>query len=351
MTTNPYLLDILSQPASMKAALEKFDPEPLAPLSAALRHGDFDRLVLTGMGGSLYACYPTWLLLASAGLPAMWVDTSELIHHMPGLVTSRTLLWLFSQSGKSAEIVSVLDFERVRRPGALLATVNDPGSPLAQAAASFGGPSASIWIQAEVEKTVSTRTYINSLAVSQLGALALLGREELESARGAMLLTGETMQKYLFDGEERVQRIGEQIGFPKRLAILGRGSSMAAAYTGTLILGEAAKFMATPYQTGEFRHGPLELANPDLTALIFAGPEETRELNWRLFRELQGYQVNTFWIGGESHERQIELPEVPPIGRPLMEILPIQLLSIHLARQIGIEPGEFFHSGKITLSE
>ncbi len=350
MTQNPYLLDILSQPESVKAALEKFDPAPLLPLSAALKRGAFDRVVLSGMGGSLYACYPTWLTLASAGLPVMWVDTSELIHHAPGLVTSRTLLWLFSQSGKSAEIVSVLDFERVQRPAALLATVNDLESPLARSTVSFGGPSASILIHAEVEKTVSTRTYTNSLAVGQLGALALLG-EEVKSARASMLLTVDIMQKYLANWDERINKMGDQIGFPKRLAILGRGSSMAAVYTGTLILGEAAKFIATPYQAGEFRHGPLELSNPDLTVLMFAGPEETRDLNRRLFQQLEGYGVKVFWIGEGSNEWQIELPEVPAIGRPLMEILPIQLLSIHLARQIGIEPGEFFHSGKITLSE
>jgi glutamine---fructose-6-phosphate transaminase (isomerizing) len=350
MTDNPYILDILSQPASIKAALEKFDPAPLVPIAAALQRGDFDRVVLTGMGGSHYASYPTWLTLAAAGIPSMWVDTAELIHHAPGLITTKTLLWLFSQSGKSAEIVSALDFERVRRPAALLAAVNDLESPLAQAAGSFNELSACIPIRAEVEKTVSTRTYTNTLTTGQLGALALLGRD-VEAARVSLQQTMLRMEEYLSTWEDRVQKLGQQIGFPRRLAILGRGSSMAAVYTGTLILGEAAKFMATPYQAGEFRHGPLELVNPDLTLLLFAGPAETRELNRRLLKELRGHQVNAYWVGTDQVEWQVELPEVPAIGGPLMEILPVQLLSIHLARQIGVEPGHFFHSGKITLSE
>ena len=350
MIDNPYTLDILSQPAAVQAALENFDSASLAPLAAALKRGDFDRVILTGMGASLYASYPTWLMLASAGIPALWVDTAELIHHVPSLVTSRTLLWLFSQSGKSAEIVSVLDFERVGRPAALLAAVNDLGSPLAQAATSFGKPSAYIPIRAEVEKTVSTRTYTNTLAVSQLGALALL-EKDIKSAREALMQTAARMEEYLSTWENRVERLGEQIRVPQRLAILGRGTSMAAVFTGTLILGEAAKFMAAPFQAGEFRHGPLELANPDLTVLLFAGPPETRDLNWRLLKELRSYGVNAYWIGPDAVEWRIDLPEVPGIGQPLMEILPIQLLSIHLARQNGVKPGEFFHSGKITLSE
>jgi glutamine---fructose-6-phosphate transaminase (isomerizing) len=350
MTDNPYILDILSQPGSVQSALDNFDPASLTSLASAILRGDFDRIVLTGMGGSLYACYPVWQMLAAAGLPAVWVDTAELLHHMPGFVTSRTLLWLFSQSGKSAEIVSVLDFGQGRRPAGLLAAVNDLESPLAKTTMSFDGPSAFISIHAEVEKTVSTRTYTNTLAVGQLGALALLGKD-VEAGRTSLQQTVVLMEDYLSSWEGHVQRLGELIGFPRRLAILGRGSSMAAVYTGTLILGEAAKFMAAPYQAGEFRHGPLELANPDLTVLLFAGPEETRELNGRLLRDLRGYQVSAYWLGADQAAWQIDLPEVPGIGRPLMEILPIQLLSIHFARQIGVEPGEFFHSGKITLSE
>ncbi len=350
MTDNPYILDILSQPDAMRSALENFDPGPLIPLADALQHGDFDRIVLTGMGGSLYASYPVWLTLAAAGLPAIWVDTAELIHHTPGLVSSKSLFWLFSQSGKSAEIVSALGFDRVQRPAALLAAVNDLDSPLAQAAISFGGVSTYVPIHAEVEKTVSTRTYTNTLAVGQLAALALLGGD-VEAARSRLMDAVTGMRGYLSNWEDKVEKIGEQLGFPKRLALLGRGSSMAAAYTGTLILGEAAKFQATPYQAGEFRHGPLELANPDLTVLLFEGPEETRVLNERLLKELRNYQVNSFWIGQRLRERPFDLPEVPAIGQPCMEILPVQLLSIHLARQIGVEPGHFFRTGKITLAE
>ena len=344
MTNIPYILDILSQPASLQTALEKFDPAPLASIAKAIHKADFDRILITGMGGSLYASYPVWLILANAGLPALWVDTAELIHHTPRLVTSKTLLWIFSQSGRSAEIVSAIDFERIQKPAALIATVNDLKSPLAKAA------QVNIPIHAEVEKTVSTRTYINTLGVGQLAALALVGRD-IEAACAEFIQTASAMEAYLANWESRTQKIGKTIGFPKRLVTLGRGSSLASAYAGALILGEASKYMATPFQAGEFRHGPLELATPELTALLFAGPQETRDLNLRLLKDLRGYQVNAFWVGSEKNEWQIEIPGVPSIGQPLMEILPLQLLSIHLAEQIGVEPGHFFRTGKITLAE
>jgi glucosamine--fructose-6-phosphate aminotransferase (isomerizing) len=344
MTNNPYILDILSQPDALKAALEQFDPAPLALLAKAIRGNEFDRILITGMGGSLYASYPIWLTLAQAGLPALWVDTAELIHHAPKLVTSKTLVWMVSQSGKSAEIISAIDYERTPKAAALIALVNDMESPLAKAA-QYQVP-----IFAGAEHSVSTRTYVNTLAVGQLAALALLGRD-VEPALKELMQTASSMRGYLADWENRVKHIGSTIGYPKRLAILGRGASLAAAYMGALILGEASKYMATPYQAGEFRHGPLELALPDVTVLLFEGPQETRDLNLRLLADLRGYQVNAFWIGAEKNEWQIEIPKVPAIGMPLLEILPIQTLTIHFAEQIGLEPGRFFRSGKITLSE
>jgi glucosamine--fructose-6-phosphate aminotransferase (isomerizing) len=324
--------------------LEQFDAAPLAPAAAAIRNHDFDRVLITGMGGSLNAAYPAWMALANAGQPALWVDTAELIHHMPALVTPRTLFWIFSQSGRSAEIISAIDFNRISRPALLLATVNDPESPLARAA------QVQVPIHAEVEKTVSTRTYVNSLAVGQLAASALLGGD-VQAARDGLMQTASAMGSYLADWEERVHQLAEMIGFPKRLAILGRGPSFASACASALILGEASKFIATPFQAGEFRHGPLELATPELTVLLFAGPDETRGLNLHLLNDLRSFGVNAFWVGPGTNEWQIEIPPVPSVGLPLMEILPAQLLSIHLARQIGVEPGHFFRSGKVTLSE
>src|SRR5258708_27426404 len=79
---NAYVQDILSQAVSVKVALTKFDTTSLKPLARSIQRGDFDRIVLTGMGGSLFASYPIWLQLVNAGLPAYLIDCAELIHHV-----------------------------------------------------------------------------------------------------------------------------------------------------------------------------------------------------------------------------------------------------------------------------
>jgi glucosamine--fructose-6-phosphate aminotransferase (isomerizing) len=121
-----------------------------------------------------------------------------------------------------------------------------------------------------------------------------------------------------------------------------------------LILGEASKVAATGMQAGEFRHGPMELASEKLTALLFAGSLETQELNSRLHKDLNEAGAHTVWITTSDKtqlEPQLLIPKAIGIGLPLAEIVPIQFLTIHLAVENGIEPGRFFRSGKVTLSE
>jgi len=347
LKANPYVGDILSQGESLKKALARFDGSILKPLADSLQHKEFDRIILTGMGGSYFASYPVWLMLADAGLPVILVDCAELIHHSRGLMTPQTLVWVASQSGRSAEIVAVL--ELIQQAGAtLLATVNDPASPLAQAAGKN-----LILIHAEVENTVSTRTYINTLAVGQLAAL-YLSNGNAGQGLAELQATASGLEVYLADWDRHFQAIGERIPLPSSLILLGRGHSLAAANTGALILAEASKLAAIGMQAGEFRHGPLELASPDLTVVIFAGPGATQRLNARLYRELKETGARAIWVGpAEAAGSQPDLPMPPAlgIGIPLAEILPIQLLTVHLAVAQNLEPGKFFRVGKVTLNE
>ena len=359
---NLYISDILTQPQALLSALSRFDPQPLHPLAQALRGGDFDRLLLTGMGASLYGSYPAWLHLTRLGLPALWVDASELVHYAPALITPRTLVWVVSQSGRSAEIVALLELLRQSPPAALLATANDLDSPLARAAGTLNLFSALLPIDAAPEATVSTRTYLNTLALTQLAALYLCG-ESLAGHLDDLRETAQALADYLEKWDENLRHITRAVGLPQHLVLLGRGSSMASALTGALIQGEAAKMPALGLPAGEFRHGPLEMCGLDVTILLFAGPPETRQLNYELLQELGKCQVKAFWVappspgedaGGEGRippSQSLLTPSWRGIGLPLAEILPMQLLTISLCRQRGVEPGEFYFIGKVTTKE
>ncbi len=344
--TTPYITDILAQPAALREVLEHYPFEKIARVHDKLVRGECSRIVMTGMGSSYNAAYPAWLRLTSLPVPSILVNTAELLHYGLGMIDSRTLLWMNSQSGRSVEVVRMLEKILDRRPGFLLGMTNDLDSPLGRQA------DLAVPIFAGMEATVSTKTYLNMLAMLTLAAEQITGGD-WRALRGSMRGAASAMQAYLAGWQERVAELDQLLGNVDQLLILGRGPSLSAVWNGSLIVKEAAKCAFEGMNAADFRHGPLELAAPDLTVLVFEGAPQTAQQNRDLAREVAAHGGKAIWLAMQmdSSLPTLHLPPVDESARPLVEILPLQMLTIVMARRNGLEPGKFRHIGKVTLRE
>jgi len=268
---NPYIPDILAQPDALRRAVNKFSTQSLDPITQYLDEGEFDRIIVTGMGSSYNASYPAYLQLTNLPVPVLFVNTAELLHYFSGQIGSRTLLWFNSQSGRSAEIVHLLEWCKNTPPACIIASVNDETSPLASAA------DICLSIHAGPESTVSTKTYVNTLAINLLVAIHLTG-QDVDTPRNQILLAAGEMAAYLSDWGLHVAHIDSLLGDFEQLFIIGRRPSMSTTWTGALICKEAAKYAIEGMNAADFRHGPLELASSNFIALVLAGSPSTSSL-------------------------------------------------------------------------
>lgn len=331
-----FAADILAQPDRLRQLNLQHLPETMASLGGEI--GSFRRVVLTGMGASHAALRPLWLTLVSKGQQAWLVESSELLASFLPLVDGSTLVIAASQSGRSAELVALAG-EIGARGGRLLAITNNVESPLADAA------QAVIDIDAGEENAVSTKTYLNTLAVG-LALGRLVDRRPLGDV---LQRTADAMAGYLQQWRSHVEALKAEIGLPERLYFLARGTSMAAAECGALITKEAAKWPVEAQGAAQFRHGPLELADERLNVIILAGADERmRALNQALERDLVAYGARAFRLDHGAPSAALDIPETDADARPLLEIVPLQLLSIALAEQAGLTPGVFRHLSKVT---
>ncbi len=346
MSPNPYISDILSQPAALRQALDHYSADQLEPLRARLQHGDFNRIVLTGMGSSYNSAYPAWLNLLSLPIPAIHVNTAELLHYGKQLIDARTLLWINSQSGRSVEIVRLLETLKDRRPAFQLSMSNYLDSPMAQSA------DLALPIYAGDEATVSTKTYINTLAMLMLASTQLVGGD-WQALLQSMRKAADAMEAYLAHWQEKVAELDALLGDVDQLLIMGRGASMGAVWNGSLINKEAAKCAFEGMNVSDFRHGPLELASPRLTILMLEGAPQTASLNRDLALEVRSFGGKVLWLGTQPDPdlTNLLLPSVVESARPLVEILPFQMLTIVMAQRTGFEPGKFRHITKVTMQE
>jgi glucosamine--fructose-6-phosphate aminotransferase (isomerizing) len=341
MTANPYISDLLGQPAALQDTLAGLAQAPdLQPFARRLASGDFKRVVLTGMGSSYHALHPLWLSLVAKGVPAYQIETSELIHSAPALLDERALVVAVSQSGRSAEILRLLEMPH----GVLLGVTNTPDSPLAQQAGAV------ILTQAGEESTVSCKTYITALA-----ALAILGQTmlggDLQALFGELSSIPSAMARYLENWQASTGELLECLAGVQSLILAGRGASLAAVGTGALIIKEAAHFPAEGMSSAALRHGPLNMASPGVFVLVFEGTGAASPLNGSLVQELLAAGGKAALVRLGEGEGAFTLPFASSAGLPMLEILPAQMLSLACAQLTGWRAGEFGHTGKVTERE
>ncbi len=338
MHANPFIADIRSQAAALRDILASDVVRAVGDIAIA----QYDRIVLSGMGASLFALYPAWLSAVDAGAAAWWLDASELLTYAPALVTPRTLVILASQSGRSAEVVALLNSFEGRRPACLVGVTNDAESPLGQ------GADRMVPLLSGAEHTVSTRSYLNTLTAASVVTSAILG---LNASVASFYRTVEVLDRYLGpEWDRHVAAIGNALGQPERLVILGRGPALATAWQGALVIKEAAKVAAEGLGAAQFRHGPIELADTRLTAVILEGSAATADLNRRLACDLQGWGAHVLWIGRQTPPGIMRLPtpEADGAAREVVDIVPLEIASVTLAEAHGVVPGVFRHGGKVT---
>ena len=100
-----------------------------------------------------------------------------------------------------------------------------------------------------------------------------------------------------------------------------------------------------------FRHGPFEMLGPAAFVLILAGDARTRELNQRLGQDIEAAGGKTAMVDVDAALPVFRIPEVPDSVRPVLEILPVQMISLALAARLGREAGRFELASKITSIE
>jgi glutamine---fructose-6-phosphate transaminase (isomerizing) len=342
-----YLKDILDQPRALAATLEQLEvSKDLALLTARLREQKIRRVVMTGMGASFHALYPLFLRLNECGFFAFAVETSELVYSLSRWLDAETLVIAVSQSGQSAEIIRLLEQNAGR--AAIVAITNAVQSPLALQG------NAVLLTKAGQEFSVSCKTYTTALMALHLlgglfcGADAGQTREELAQAIPAVA-------SYLGNWKEQVFEMTDALANIRDIFLVGRGTSLAAAGEGGLILKESVRIHAEGMSGAAFRHGPLEMVNDRTFAVIFAGAQSTRPLQAKLRSDILNGGGKASWIGeavesGDDAAPWI-LPRTPASVRPIIEILPVQLMSLALASDAGIEAGRFARIPKITTTE
>jgi glutamine---fructose-6-phosphate transaminase (isomerizing) len=338
-----YLEDLLHQPQALGNTWSRLRDDPVFDTIAGACDGArYQRVVLTGMGSSHFGLHPLSIELAEHGWTPLTIETSELIHYYPHLLTSSTLLVVVSQSGRSAETLRLLELNAGK--ATVIGVTNQSGSPLA------AGAAFTVMTAAGEEYSVSCKTYVSALLAHRVLAAALCNMDWVARLR-ALEIAPAIVEAYLLNWRSHAAEFVELLRDVRHLFLVGRGESLAAAETGALIIKESDHFQAEGMSSAAFRHGPFEMLEPGVFVGVFAGDSKTRTLNERMYEDVLGAGVGAVLFSADAEKDSCRLPQAHPHLSPILEILPAQMMTLALAALRNREPGKFDRASKITAIE
>jgi len=342
------LKEIYEQPNSIRDALRGrlSSEEATAKLgglnmtNAELRA--VDRIVLSGCGTALHAALTGEYIIESlAHLPVECEIASEFRYrNLP--MDRDTLMFVISQSGETADTLAALR-ESQRKGHRTLGICNNVASTIARE--SDGGA----YMHAGPEIGVAaTKSFTSQLTILTLLGL-LLGRiRHLSHAEGRTIISALEQLPDLvaktIELDAAVAKVAQKYARAKNFLFLGRQANYPIALEGALKLKEISYIAASGYPSAELKHGVIALISEETPSLFIAPQDAVFDKNISNIEEVKARKGPVIAIGTEGDtalakicDDVILVPHAPDYLTPILSVIPLQLLSYHIAATLGCD--------------
>jgi glutamine---fructose-6-phosphate transaminase (isomerizing) len=301
--------------------------------AAAARLAAAPRLWLTGIGSSWHAALVGEALLARVGglgPRVRAIDAFDLVEY--GAEADGAAVVAITHRGTSRYAAAALS--RARAGGAATVAVTGKGGD---------GPAGAEHVLRTVEpESSSCHTVSYTCALAMLAALAAALGGDGATARELDALP-DLLAMLL--GQESWEELAARFAGRRRYWFVGGGPNLATAYEGALKLSEAAWAPAVGLGCEQFLHGPWAALEPDDMVVLIAppGPSHARCLDVARVASEIGAPVVAL-VAEDDREiaplaaETIALPGVAELLSPIVAVVPLQLITYHLAVKAGTNP-------------
>jgi glutamine---fructose-6-phosphate transaminase (isomerizing) len=321
--------EIMEEAGTLQLELAR-PPEALHEVAKILQTRG--KIFLTGAGTSYHACLYAEQLFARAGHRYVRACLASEFDFVERFLDADSAVIALSQSGETADTLAAARAAR-ERGATVIALTCSPLSSLGRMS------SACAILQSGTEVSVAaTKSYIAQLALLVQICYETLGdpgsgQRLLWEARDTMLnLTSDTARIH-------AQNLANLLLPSKNVYLLGRGLNYVTALEAALKLKEVTRIRAEAFPSGEMKHGPLALIEPEDPVIIFSDAE-TRQRAEVVASELWARGARIVSIGPYPLTPSIEHIRVDEAGlaNPLIQITPVQMVAYELSKLRNLDP-------------
>ncbi|XP_049814505.1 glutamine--fructose-6-phosphate aminotransferase [isomerizing] 1-like isoform X4 [Schistocerca nitens] len=294
------------------------------------------RLMLIGCGTSYHSAVATRQLLEElTELPVMVELASDFLDRSTPVFRDDVCFFI-SQSGETADTLMALRYCKNR--GALIVGItNTVGSSICRES------HCGVHINAGPEIGVaSTKAYTSQFISLVLFALVLSEDRISLQARRSEIIEGlkhlDEKIREVLEVDDEVKELAKDLYHQKSLLIMGRGYNFATCMEGALKVKELTYMHSEGIMAGELKHGPLALVDKQMPVImiVMRDPVYIKCMNaLQQVTAREGRPIVICEKGDKETQsfasRAIEVPRTVDCLQGILTVIPMQLLSYHIA--------------------
>ncbi|MFT6153320.1 MAG: glucosamine--fructose-6-phosphate aminotransferase (isomerizing) [Bermanella sp.] len=270
------------------------------------------------------------------GIPCQ-VEVASEYRYRKTVALPNSLFITISQSGETADTLAALRKAKEIGFTASLSICNVPGSSLVResdlAIMTNAGPEIGV---------ASTKAFTSQLVVLMMLTIALGRRHgmvpQVEEAIVADLTKMPDLIEKAIAMDKDIELLAQDFADKHNGLFLGRGAMYPIAMEGALKLKEISYIHAEAYPAGELKHGPLALVDKDTPIITVAPNNDLLDKLKSNLEEVRARGGELFVFADEKAKVKIQdnlkvlnMPSCSDLMEPILYIIPLQLLSYHVA--------------------
>ena len=298
------------------------------------------RIIIAACGTSWHAALVGEYLIEELARISVEVEYASEFRYRHPIIGEGDVLLVISQSGETADTLAAV--REAKKQGALvLGVCNTVGSTIARET------DAGVYLHAGPEIGVaSTKAFTAQVTVLTMIALKLaegrtISDAEMQEYLRALVAIPEQVRQVL-KLDDQLKRMAQVYRYASNFLYLGRGYNFPVALEGALKLKEISYIHAEGYPAAEMKHGPIALIDRFMPVVFLATKDSTYDKVVSNIEEVVAREGSVIAITDEGNgeldrlcEYVIRIPSTEEFLTPLLSVIPLQLLSYHIAVMRG----------------
>ncbi len=300
-----------------------------------------NRIIIVACGTSWHAGLVAEHLFEDfARIPVEVEYASEFRYRNP-IITEQDVVIAISQSGETADTMAALELAK-SKGATILGVCNVVGSSIPRltdaGVYTHAGPEIGV---ASTKAFTAQVTVLTLIAIQLAAKRGTLPESKIKELVAELATIPDKIQIALLS-DDRIKLIAARFKDARNFLYLGRGYGFPVALEGALKLKEISYIHAEGYPAAEMKHGPIALIDNQMPVVVIAtfGPNYEKVIsNIQEVKARNGVIIAIVTDGDSEVSRMadhvIEIPQTHEAFVPLVAIIPLQLLSYHIAVMRG----------------